>query len=59
MSDLNRIVIRADEFSFAPIDFLDVTKTSGLSRVIFRRDLVENIEVGEEFLTVHYKQASK
>lgn len=56
MSDISKIVLRADQFSFEPIFFPQEALTGITSKMVIRRDQIEAIEMNDEFLTIRYKK---
>lgn len=56
MSDTSRVVLQADQFSFEPLIIPPEAFTGITSQVVFRRDMIEAIELNDEFVTIRYKK---
>lgn len=61
MSEVQRIVVKADKFSVGPrpdasLFIPSEAFTSLTSNVVIRRDQIEAIEINDEFVTIRYKK---
>lgn len=56
MTDANRILIEADKFAPAPFHAPFIFGIPKTSQTVSRRELVKEIEISDEFVTVHYEQ---
>jgi hypothetical protein len=57
MSDASKIIVKVGEIPDQPFFIRPEELFTGItSQVVFRRDMIEAIELNDEFVTIRYKQ---